>query len=315
MIMTELYDSRVETNGIRLHVVHAGRPEDPLVILLHGFPEFWYGWRSQIEPLAQSGYRVLALDQRGYNLSDKPSGLSAYRMDVLAKDVVGVIDAVGRQKAVLVGHDWGGVIAWVTAILYPERVEKLAVLNAAYPAVALRTLPGHPEQLLRSAYMYFFQLPFLPEAMLRKNNWEALADGMRRTSLPDTFNEADFNRYREAWWKKDAMTSMLNWYRALFRPPLRIPLSPRLRMPVLILWGKQDFALGRELAKASVEFCEHGELVFFKHATHWLQHEEPEDVNRRLLQFFHNDSPGNRPPFSAATFSAEKGSSKRSAVS
>jgi pimeloyl-ACP methyl ester carboxylesterase len=170
-------------------------------------------------------------------------------------------------------------------VLHPERVEKLAVLNAPYPPVSFRTLLRHPQQLLRSAYMYFFQLPGLPEAVLRNNHWELLVEGMRRSSRPGTFTSQDFDHYRAAWWREGAMTAMLNWYRALFRRPFYLPLSPRLSMPVLLLWGKRDFALGTELAEASIALCEQGELVYYETATHWVQHEKAEDVNERLVKF------------------------------
>jgi pimeloyl-ACP methyl ester carboxylesterase len=273
------------TNGIELHVAEAGPVDGPLVLLLHGFPEFWYSWRYQIGPLAEAGYHVLAPDLRGYNLSQKPRVLDSYRLDVLAADVVGLIDALDRGTAAVVGHDWGGVVGWVTAVLHPQRVEKFAPLNAPYPPVSARTLPRHPQQLLRSAYMYFFQLPGLPEAVLRNNNWELLARGLMTTSREGTFSEADLDRYRRAWWKKGAMTAMLNWYRALFRRPYPLPWSPRLPMPVLMLWGARDFALGRELAEASMELCDNGRLVFFEGATHWVQHEEAARVNDLLLNF------------------------------
>lgn len=282
----EISFRRIYTNGVELHAAEAGPEDGPLVLLLHGFPEFWYGWRKQIGPLAGAGYRVLAPDLRGYNLSQKPRVLDAYRLDVLAADVVGLMDALDRPAAALVGHDWGGIIAWVTAVLHPHRVEKLAALNAPYPPVSVRTLPRHPEQLLRSAYMYFFQLPGLSEAILRNNNWELLVQGLLRTSQEGTFSEADLDQYRRAWWKRGAITAMLNWYRALFRRPFPLPLEPRFHMPVLMLWGARDFALGRELAEASIELCDNGRLVFFEGATHWVQHEEAARVNELLTGFF-----------------------------
>jgi epoxide hydrolase 4 len=178
----------IVTNGVRLNVVEDG----PLVILLHGFPEYWYGWRNQIPALGEAGFHVVAPDQRGYHLSDKPLALSAYRLDVLARDVTGLMDALGAQKAILVGHDWGGLVAWAVAALYPERVEKLAVLNAPYPLAPARTVFRHPEQLLRSVYLYFFQLPYLPEAVLRKNDWELVVEGMRKSSRPGAFTAEDY---------------------------------------------------------------------------------------------------------------------------
>lgn len=269
-----------------LHLVQAGPVDGPLVILLHGFPEFWYGWRHQIEPLAEAGYRVIAPDQRGYNLSDKPKSLSAYRMDVLAGDVIGLMDALGREKAILTGHDWGGLVAWIAAVLYPDRVRKLAVLNAPYPPAVLRTALAHPKQIVRSSYMYFFQINGLAEAVLRNNNWELLVESMRRSSQPGAFSQEDFERYREAWWRKGAMTSMLNWYRALFRRPFRLSRELRLSTPTLLLWGARDAALGREMAEASIEFCENGRLVYFEDASHWVQHEKVGQVNQYLFDFF-----------------------------
>ena len=285
--MTDLIEHHyIETNGIRLHVAQAGPADGPLVILLHGFPEFWYGWRRQIEPLARAGYRVWAPDQRGYNLSDKPQGLAAYDIAELARDVVGLIDASGRQKCFLAGHDWGAAVAWTVALSYPERIEKLAILNVPHPAVMFRTLRSSPAQLRKSWYMFFFQIPLLPEAMLRTNDWAGAVEMLRRSSLPGSFTEQDFEQYRQAWWRKGAFTSMLNWYRAIIQHPPAMPADPRLRLPTLVLWGKRDIALSHEMAQLSIDLCEDGQLIFFENATHWVQHDEAEAVTAYLIGFF-----------------------------
>ena len=165
----------LRTNGIALSVARAGPTDGPPVILLHGFPEDWTCWHRQIGPLAEAGFGVLAPDHRGYGGSDKPEGVASYTLDRLADDVVGLIESTGRSSASLVGHDWGGVVAWWTAIRHPTRVDRLAVVNAPHP-VAFRTyLRTHPAQLLRSWYVLAFQLPRLPEAMFRRKNWRALA--------------------------------------------------------------------------------------------------------------------------------------------
>ncbi len=281
----ELEHSVLKVGGVRLHVAQAGPKNGTPLILLHGFPDYWAGWEKQIAPLAAAGCRVILPDQRGYNLSDKPPGLSSYRLDVLAQDVAGLMDALGYERATLVGHDWGGVVAWTAAVLYPGRVKRLAVLDAPYPPVVLGSLLTHPEQLVKSSYMYFFQLPMLPEAALRRNNWQALANSMRSTAPQGAFNEEDLARYREAWGKAGAMTAMLNWYRALFRRPYRLPSHPALPMPVLILWGAEDFALGRELAERSRLVCPQADLVVFEGASHWIQREKADEVNRLLLEF------------------------------
>lgn len=277
---------RVQTNGINLYVAVAGPQDGQPVVLLHGFPEFWYGWKRQIIDLSNAGFRVIAPDQRGYNHSDKPPGLSAYRVDTLARDILELIDAFGYQSARVAGHDWGGIIAWALAAYHPEAVDRLAVFNAPHLPAVYGSSFQHPQQFLRSSYIYFFQLPFLPEAVLRNNNWEVLVEGFKKSSLPGAFSPSDLERYRQSWWKKDAMASMLNWYRALVRRPVRFPAGQRFQMPVLVLWGAKDQALGRELAEASLDMCDQGELVYFEHNTHWLAHEEPSEVSRRLIEFF-----------------------------
>jgi pimeloyl-ACP methyl ester carboxylesterase len=275
----------IDVGEIKLHTVLAGPPDGPLVVLLHGFPEFWYGWRNQILPLAQAGFRVAAPDQRGYNRSAKPRELSAYRVDRLAGDVIGLIRALGREKAVLVGHDWGGIVAWTAAVLYPQRVARLVALNAPYHMLAPRVIWRNPAQLRMSAYVLFFQIPLFAEAILRNNHWEALARTLRRTSRPGVFSEAVIEQYRQAWWRRGAMTGMLNWYRALLRRPLPLPLRPRISVPTLILWGARDAALSRPMAQLSAALCDHVRLVFFEDASHWLQHEEVEEVNKLMIEF------------------------------
>jgi epoxide hydrolase 4 len=288
------------TNGIRLHVQTAGPEDGPLVLLLHGFPEFWYGWRNQIPSLARSGYFVVAPDQRGYNLSDRPNNLASYDIDNLSQDVIGLIDHFGREKAAIVGHDWGAAVAWHTAIHHPERVEKLAILNVPNPAAharAFRTLI--PRQLMRSWYIFFFQIPRLPEFLLRRRRAAAMRKMLTSTSKPGSFSEDDLVRYTEAWLRRPqnpnqtgAVTGMLNWYRAAARTVFRKKPDgyqrgsrSRVTVPTLILWGERDVALIPELAQWSLEGCDNGRLVRFPDATHWIQHDEPERVNNLLLDF------------------------------
>ena len=279
----------IDVGEVALHTVLAGPEDGPLVILLHGFPEFWFGWRNQIMPLAQAGFRVAAPDQRGYNLTEKPVNLSAYRVDRLAGDVVGLTQALGREKAIIVGHDWGGIVAWTMAALYPQRVSRLVALNAPYHMVAPRVIWRNPAQLPMSAYIFLFQIPLFAEAVLRNNHWGLLTRALRSTSRPGAFSDAAIERYRQAWWRKGAMTAMLNWYRALLRRPLSLPLRPRISVPTLILWGEDDVALSRPLAQLSAALCEHVHLVFFDDAGHWLQHEKVEEVNGFLVEFLRKD--------------------------
>jgi pimeloyl-ACP methyl ester carboxylesterase len=281
----DLSSARIKTNGVTLHVVQSGPVDGPLIILLHGFPEFWYGWRKQIPALARAGFRVWAPDQRGYNTSDKPPRMRDYRLDVLTDDIAGLIEQSGRRRVTVVGHDWGGAVAWWLAANYPELVERLVILNVPHPLVMQRLLWTDPRQTLRSWYMFLFQLPWLPEAMLRRNNWRPAAEGLQASSRPGVFTETELELYRGAWSQPGAFRSMVNWYRAAFWHPPPPPRNERILPPTLILWGTQDRFIGQEAALPSVDRCDLGELVYYNNATHWLQHEEHQDVNERIIDF------------------------------
>jgi pimeloyl-ACP methyl ester carboxylesterase len=284
--MPELRHRSIPTNGLHLHAVEAGPADGPLVVFLHGFPEFWYAWRKQIEPFAAAGFRVLAPDLRGYNLSDKPRGISSYRIDHVARDVVGLIDEAGREKAFVVGHDWGGVAAWWLGMAYPERVERLGLLNTPHPAVVRHHILKNPAQRRRSWYIFFFQLPWLPERTFRAKDFSFAARSLRGSARRGTFTDEELARYREAWSRPGAVRSMIHWYRAAPWAPLRALPSRRVTVPALLLWGKKDRYLGRELAHSSLERCDQGRLAFLEEAGHFVQHEEPERVNGMLADFF-----------------------------
>jgi len=281
----DLEHSYIETNNIRLHVVQAGPQSGVPVLLLHGFPEFWYGWRKQIPALAKAGCRVIMPDQRGYNLSDKPKGIKAYCQSNLIDDIVGLIKTLDYEKVNLVGHDWGGVIAWQLAIRHPERLHRLGIINMPHPAVMKRFLQRDFEQMRRSWYAMFFQLPWLPEMSMRIGNWRGASLGMQRSGRTHAFTKEDIEKYKEAWSQPEAVTAMLNWYRAAARYQLEITNGLRVQVPTLILWGAKDFALSRRMARPSLDYCDDGRLIFFPEATHWVQHAEADDVNRHLLEF------------------------------
>jgi pimeloyl-ACP methyl ester carboxylesterase len=275
----------IPTNGVNLHVVTAGPQKGKPVVLLHGFPEFWYGWRAQIPALAKAGYRVIVPDQRGYNLSDKPKGIKAYRVDALVGDVIGLVEALGHEQIDLVGHDWGAAVAWAAALSHPKRVRRLGILNVPHPAVMLRFLRRDPEQLRRSWYIFFFQLPWLPEYSLRQNDWRNAVRSLRGSGKIHTFTNEDITEYKMAWSQPGAMSAMLNWYRAAVRHRPKLPRNPRVKAPTLMMWGMRDAALSHRMARPSLDYCEDGKLFFFEDASHWVQHDEAELVTQYLLEF------------------------------
>ena len=275
----------IDVGEVRLHTVVAGPDDGEPVVLLHGFPECWYAWHDIVEPLAAAGYRVIAPDQRGYNRSDKPAAVSAYRPDALAGDVVGLLDAVGAADAHVVGHDWGALVGWWLALHNPHRVRTLSALNVPHPAVLRRAVLTDPRQTLRSWYGAALQLPRLPEFLARRNDWQLPVASMADTSRPEAFDATDFERYRRAWGVPDAFRSMLNWYRAVFRANAR-PRRRRVAPPTLVLWGPDDAFLRRPLAAKSSAYCDRGRLVLWEDATHWLHHEHSERVADELTRQF-----------------------------
>ena len=275
----------ISTNGIKLHTVLAGPADGTPVVLLHGFPEFWRGWLNQVEPLSDAGYRLIIPDQRGYNLSDKPKGVKSYSVDTLVADILGLIDALGYDKVHLIGHDWGALVAWAFAIWHPERLHKLGILNVPHPAVMFNFLSKDSEQRRNSWYIFFFQLPWLPENFLRKNDWRNGVRALMGSSKKGSFRKTDILEYKAAWAQPGAITAMINWYRAALRHRPRLPKDPRISVPTLMLWGTKDTALSHRMAQPSIDFCDDGKLVLIETATHWVQHDEAELVNQYLLEF------------------------------
>ena len=275
-------------DAVRLSLVEAGPVTAPAVLLLHGFPEFSYSWRHQIHFLAQAGFRVLAPDLRGYNTSDKPVGVKEYRIDRLVADVINLLDRHQIREVYLAGHDWGGIIAWHVAMWHPERIAKLAILNAPHPAAYLRELRT-PSQLMRSWYVFFFQLPWLPELLMRANNFAALRHLFREgpARLSPTPDE-DVDRYLAAISRPGALTAMINYYRAAMRM-VPFPASrrfPPIHMPTLLIWGCQDRYLTPSLADGLEAWVTRLHVERLPEATHWVQNDAPDKVNRLLGDFF-----------------------------
>jgi pimeloyl-ACP methyl ester carboxylesterase len=304
----------VETNGVRLHCAVAG--DGPLVVLLHGFPESWYCWRHQIAALAPH-FRVVAPDLRGYNDSDKPRDVGAYSLAEVTADVAGLVAAFGEREAVIVGHDWGGAVAWTLAMERPDVVRRLVVLNCPHPAIFVRHLRENPRQAARSLYMLVFQIPWLPERVLGLGRAWLIGRAVKRSVVRrDTLTAEAIDTLRTNASKPGALRGALNYYRALRRTPdargayprwLRRfldgdrPLEgvrqhledwPRVTAPTLVIWGENDFALGRELT-LGMEPLVTGpfQIKYIPLCGHWVQQEQPDVVNGHLLDFLADLSP------------------------
>jgi len=281
---TELREGFADVGDVSLHYVEAG--EGPLVVLLHGFPEFWFGWRLQISELAAAGFRVVAPDLRGYNLSSRPRGIKAYGADKLADDVHGLIHALGADSAMVVGHDWGGTVAWTLAMNHPEDVDRLVVLDAAHPRKLQKGL-FFPRQLLRSWYFFFFAAPWLPERVVRARRFRFFRRFLR--DARPGFTPQEMDRYVEAWSRPGTATAMLDYYRnSVFTPPWKAWKAIRpVSAPTLVIWGKGDRYLGPKLAEPEHHDVPNlDRVVRLSDASHWVHHDQADRVNELLVDFF-----------------------------
>jgi len=277
----------IETNNIRLHCVTQGQGE--LVILLHGFPEFWYSWRHQIPALARH-FKVVVPDLRGYNYSDKPQ--TGYDLDTLSADIQGLIESLGYVRAHIVGHDWGGAIAWHLAQKFPQLLDRLAVLNAPHPQRFLQELGSNFDQLRRSWYVFAFQIPGLPEWLIRQNLANFVKDVFRGQAVrKGAFTAEDNLIYQEALEKPGVLAAAINYYRQLLAPQNWLHTWGRqpapVTVPTLILWSEEDAFLSQKLIEGMERLITAPfKLKLVPHCGHWMQQEVPQVVNRELLDFF-----------------------------
>lgn len=276
--------SRIDVGEVSLHVVQAGPPDGAPVLLLHGFPEFWYAWSAVGAQLAKAGYRVILPDQRGYGDSDKPRDVAAYRTELLADDAANLIAALGHERAFVVAHDWGGGVAWYLAIRHPERVAKLAILDTPHPDV--ESVMPKSEEETTSWYRTFFQIPFVPEETARWGNWYLLAKSLRDTARPGAFPDEKLALYRSAWDRDGAFGTMVNWYRAAYRFHAEAAAPRRVTMPTRILLAADDAFIPGDLTRASVALCDDARLVELGSGTHWVAQEEPDRLAQILAEFF-----------------------------
>ena len=290
--MTEIRHDYASVNGVRLHYAHAG--QGPLILFLHGFPEFWYCWKKQLEHFGRDHFAV-APDLRGYNLSDRPAEVKQYKARVLIEDVRQLARHLGHEKFVLVAHDWGGALAWGYAVAYPQTLSKLIIVNAPHPVAFARELAHNKAQQDASQYMNLLRSE-KAERVLSENNYERLAkmtlEGWGRSAV----DPAERAVYVEAWSQPGALTGGLNYYRASpMYPPIgddpgaaAVKLDPAdftVRVPTLVVWGMRDQALlpgnldGLETCVPDLR------IERLPEASHWVMHEEPERLNKLIREF------------------------------
>lgn len=280
---TTLQHQFIHTNGIRLHYVTQG--QGPLLLFLHGFPEFWYTWRHQI-PVFAAFFKVVAVDLRGYNDSDKPTAVSDYAMPELVKDISELITALGYDRCHLVGHDWGGGIAWSVAQAHPAQVEKLVILNCPHPQ---RFIAGFatPMQWWRSAYIGFFQLPWLPELILAANGYAFIDTAFDNMAFNrSAITPADVQAFKTAIARPGALQAALNYYRNLLSPNLLQSEWSVLEVPTLMIWGEDDPAFESSLAEGTEDYVRDFHLRYIDNCGHWVPQEYPDLVNQYLAEFF-----------------------------
>jgi pimeloyl-ACP methyl ester carboxylesterase len=271
----------IKANGQLFALSEAGEG-DRVALLLHGFPESRHCWRHQLPAIAALGWRAVAVDMRGYGQSSRPKGRASYRIERLVEDVAALFDALGARQRLLIGHDWGGMVAWATAIRRVCSLDGLIVLNAPHPAVYADVIRRSWRQRLRSWYVLFFALPWLPEKALTAHHAREVEAALTRTaSRPDVFPAPTLAQYRDNAAQPGAMTAMLNYYRANLDATW-MAAGPGVDTPTLLLWGDQDHALGVELVPGTAGHVPDLTTRILPGVSHWVQEEAPDQVNAAI---------------------------------
>ncbi len=273
----------IQVGDLQMHAVVEGPEDGPLIVMLHGFPEFWYSWRYQIKAFAAAGYRTVAVDQRGYNLTDKRG---PYDLFTVAGDVMGLLRPLGYKRAVVMGNDLGGVVAWVLGACHPSIVDRLIVLNAPHPSAALIALRSmYLPQVLKSWYVLAFQIPVVPEMLMSVNDFGLFAR-MLKQQTKGSITDEEIGYFKRAWAQPGALTAGVEWYRATLRTWMRGRLKDlTVRIPSLLIWGDQDAYLTKRTAEWTRPYVTDLEITYIRGASHWVQQDSPEIVNRYALDF------------------------------
>ena len=272
----------VEANGLRFAVDEAGEG-DAVALCLHGFPESRRSWRHQLPALAAMGWRAVAPDMRGYGGSSRPAGKDAYRLDALVADAAALFDALGARRRLLVGHDWGGMVAWVFAIRQARPLDGLVVLNIPHPARFREELRRSWRQRMRSWYIALFQLPRLPEALLTARHAAAIGRAITGTAMrPERFGPEIIAHYRDNAVQPGAMTAMLNYYRANFSAKGVAADTGMVAVPTLLIWGEADTALDIILVPGTERYVPQLTVHRLPGVSHWVQQEAPDEVNAAI---------------------------------
>ncbi|PAV85630.1 hypothetical protein WR25_08244 [Diploscapter pachys] len=301
-------ESYIMLSQVQLHYVETGPKDGPLMLFIHGFPEFWYSWRFQLKHFADK-YRCIAIDQRGYNLSDKPKDMMDYRTDFMVNDVKDVIERLGYKKAILVSHDWGGIVAWRVAFIYPELVDKMIVLNCPHPAGFREIMVNFSKQRLNSWYIYMFRTPYIPEAAMRAQDYKMLESSFRGKKgglkNPKNFTDEDLQAWKHVFSQEGALTPPINYYRCLWHSPLPKRSETYINAKTLIIWGTEDPFLIPECAEYSAKYCHDVQVVKIEGASHWVMQDEPEKVNKAMRDFLESNDP--QPNSEAVVPESERG--------
>jgi len=288
---SELGEHRyIRLKDVKLHYVEKGDHNKPLMIFVHGFPEFWFSWRHQIREFSRD-YWVVAIDQRGYGDSDKPRGKAHYKIEKMVGDLKELIPALGRTTCHLVAHDWGGVVAFSFAQHHPDMLESLTIMNAPHDGAWTKLLTSDIRQILKSWYIFFFQLPYLPELMLSGNDFSFFEKVFRAGEAgKKAFTDEDIDAFKYTFGKPGALTPPINYYRSMdiatrMLNALTHDSQPKIPVSTLIVWGVKDMALSKSLAQNSADFMEKCEIKYIEEASHWVQQDAPQEVNKHMREF------------------------------
>lgn len=275
--------SFLQLKNLKLHCVSNGDRNKPLILFLHGFPEFWYSWRYQLPEFGRN-YFAVAIDMRGYGDSDKPKGIIDYSVDKLVNDVKEVVNTLGKDKCILVAHDWGGLVGWLTAAQYPQMVEKLIILNAPHWKYFMESIQSSWKQFFMSWYIFFFNIPYLPELRLRSNDLRSIEILFKKVA-----NDEEIDAYKYNFSKPDGFSGPINYYRAIQRGYghqfIEKVKSKRITSPTLVIWGKNDIALSTSLAHQSCKACDDYSIKIIDDCSHWTPFDKPDLVNKYIEEF------------------------------